>query len=101
MEIYNVGNNLTDKPIFIDFYADWWGPCKMFEQVLNEVTPDYDNKIQMYKVNIEEETDLAVQFGARGIPYMVFISKDGEINPNVGAMEKNTLKYYLDGLLSK
>ena len=73
----------------------------MFEQVLNEVTPGYTDKIDMYKVNIEEEPEIAQLFGARGIPYMVFISKDGEINPNVGAMDKSTLKYYFEGLLSK
>ena len=73
----------------------------MFEQVLNEVSPDYTDKIQMYKVDIEDEIDLAIQFGARGVPYMVFISKDGEIVPSVGAMDKNTLKYYFEGLISK
>ena len=101
MEIYNVGNNLTDKPIFIDFYADWWGPCKMFEQVLNEVTPDYKNKMSIYKVNIENETDLAIMFGAMSIPYMAFISKSGEISAQAGSLDKNTLKYYLEGLISK
>ena len=48
----------------------------MFEQVLNEVVPEYKDRIQMYKVDIEDEVDLAIQFGARGVPYMVFISKD-------------------------
>ena len=55
----------------------------------------------MYKVNIEEEPDIAAMFGARGIPYMVFISKDGDATPQVGALDTNTLKYYLDGLISK
>ena len=73
----------------------------MFEQVLNEVTPNYTDKINMYKVNIEEEPDIAVMFGARGIPYMAFISKDGEITPGVGAMDKDTLEYYFKGLISK
>ena len=100
-KIYKDGKNLTDKPIFIDFYADWWGPCKMFEQVLNEVTPEYNGKIQIYKVNIEKETDLAIMFKAMSIPYMAFISKSGEISANPGSLDKNTLKYYLEGLISK
>ena len=100
-KIYNENQNLTNKPIFIDFYADWWGPCKMFEQVLNEVTPEYKDKIQMYKVDIEDEPKIAQQFGARGIPYMVFISKSGERQPQVGVLDKDTLKYYFDGLLQK
>ena len=73
----------------------------MFEQVLNEVTPDYTGKIDMYKVNIEEEPDMAVMFGARGIPYMVFISKDGDVSTEAGSMTQDQLKYYLEGLISK
>ena len=101
MTMYSEGKNLTGKPIYIDFYADWWGPCKVFEQVLNEVTPGYTDKIDMYKVDIEEESDIAAMFGARGIPYMVFISTDGEITSGVGAMDKDTLKYYFEGSMSK
>ena len=101
MKIYNEGKNLTDKPIYIDFYADWWGPCKMFKQVLEEVVPEYENKIKMYEVNIEDEPGIAQQFGAKGIPYMVFISKSGDRQPQVGALDKDTLKYYFEGLLQK
>ena len=100
-KIYKDDKNLTDKPIFIDFYADWWGPCKMFEQVLDKVYPDYKDKINMYKVNIEDETEMSISFGARSLPYMVFISKGGEITPNLGAMNEDTFKYYLEGLISK
>ena len=73
----------------------------MFEQVLNEVTPEYQDKIQMYKVNIEDEPEIAQQFGARSIPFMVMISKSGEREPQVGALDKDTLKYYFEGLLLK
>ena len=73
----------------------------MFGQVLNEVTPGYTDKIDMYKVNIEEEPDIATMFGVRGIPHMVFIPKDGNKTSQVGALDTNTLKYYLDGLISK
>ena len=101
MKIYNIGKNLSDKPIFIDFYADWWGPCRMFSSVLDEVSPEYNSKVDMYKVDIEKEADLAIKFGARALPYMVFISKDGDIQGTPGALDKDTLKYYLEGLLSK
>ena len=73
----------------------------MFEQVLNEVTPEYQDRIQMYKVNIEDEPEIAQQFGARGIPFMVMISKSGERQPQSGVLDKNTLKYYFDGLIQK
>ena len=99
--IFKDGKNISGKPIYIDFYADWWGPCKMFKQVLDEVSPEYSSKVNMYKVDIEKEVDLAINFGARALPYMVFISKDGDIQGAPGALDKDTLKYYLEGLLSK
>ena len=73
----------------------------MFKQVLDEVTPEYEDKIKMYKVNIEDEPEIAAQFDAKSIPYMVMISKSGERQPHVGALDKNTLKYYFDGLIQK
>ena len=73
----------------------------MFSSVLDEVSPKYSSKVNMYKVDIEKEVDLAIKFGARALPYMVFISKDGIITPNVGAINKDTLKYFLEGLISK
>ena len=73
----------------------------MFKQVLDEVSPDYSDKVNMYKVDIEKETDMAILFGARALPYMVFISKGGDIEGAPGALNKDQLKYYLDGLISK
>ena len=73
----------------------------MFEQVLNKVISDYEGKINMYKVDITEQPELSVTFGARGIPYMAFISKNGDITTQSGSLDENTLKYYLDGLMEK
>ena len=73
----------------------------MFEQVLNEVTPDYKDKIDMYKVDIEKETNISISFGARSIPYLIFISKSGEVTSQSGVLDSNTLKYYFEGLISK
>ena len=69
--------------------------------MLDEVIPEYEDKIKMYEVNIEDEPEIAQQFGARSIPFMVMISRDGERQPQIGALDKDTLKYYFDGLLSK
>ena len=99
--IFKDGKNISGKPIYIDFYADWWGPCRMFKQVLEDVSPDYENKINMYAVDIEEEIELAAALGARALPYMIFISDDGGVTPVAGAMDSDTFKYYLDGLLTK
>ena len=100
MKIYNVGENLTDKPIFIDFYAGWWGPCKQFEQVLEAVTPTYEGKIKLYKVDIQEEPDIANLFGVMSIPAMSMIRKNGKTESMVGAMNPDQLKYWLEGLIS-
>ena len=101
MKIYNEGKNLTDKPIFIKFHTNWWGPCKVYGQVLNEVTPDYEDKINMYKVNIEEEPEMAGLFRVMSVPTTVMIRKDGNVVPVPGALNAETLKYYFEGLISK
>ena len=100
MKIYNEGKNLTDKPIFIDFYAEWWGPCRMFDSVLNDVSPKYEDKINMYKVNIEEEPEIAGLFGVRSIPAMSMIRKNGKSELTLGSMTTEQLKYWLGGLIS-
>ena len=73
----------------------------MFKQVLDEVEPEYKDRITFYKVNIEEEIDLANVFQIRAIPHFVMISKDGGVSPGSGALNKETLKYFIEGLLSK
>ncbi len=72
----------------------------MFDSVLNDVTPKYENKIQMYKVNIEEEPEIAGLFGVRSIPSMSMIRKNGKSELAVGSMTKDQLKYWLGGLIS-
>ena len=101
MKIYNEGENLTDKPIFISFYATWWGPCKMYERSLNEVTPEYKDKINLYKVNIEEELEMAGLFKVMSVPTTATISKSGDVTSMPGALNEETLKYFLEGLISK
>ena len=73
----------------------------MFKQVLEEVVPEYKDKINMYKVDISEEEELAAMFGTRSIPYMAFVSKGGDISAQAGSLNEETLKYYLEGLISK
>ena len=73
----------------------------MFKQVLDEVIPEYKDRITFYKVDIEKEIDLANIFQVRAIPHFITISKDGGVSPGSGAMNKETLKYFLEGLLLK
>ena len=100
IKIYSEGKNLTDKPIFIDFFATWWGPCKMFEQVLDAVTPSYSDKINFYKIDIEEEPEIASLFRVMSVPQVSMIRKDGSKEQSIGGMSSDQLKYWLDGLIS-
>ena len=100
IKLYDEGKNLSGKPIFIDFYATWWMPCKMYEQVLDKITPKYKDKVSFYKVNIEEEPEIAGLFGVRSIPAMSMIRKNGKSELTLGSMTTEQLKYWLGGLIS-
>jgi thioredoxin 1 len=78
------------KPCIIDFYADWCGPCKMVAPVLEELAKDFDGKIDVYKVNTEEEQELASAFGIRSIPSFLFVPGSGQPQMAMGALPKET-----------
>ena len=99
--IWDGQKNLTDKPIFVHFYADWCEPCKVFERIIEELVMEYKDRINFYKTNIEKESQLSEIFEVRHIPHFVTISKDGGVSPGSGALNKETLKYFIEGLLSK
>ena len=73
----------------------------MYEQVLNDITPEYKDKIKMYKVNIEEELEIASLFRVMAVPNTTTISKSGDIFSQPGALNEETLKYFLEGLISE
>lgn len=77
-----------DKPAIIDFYADWCGPCKMVAPVLDEISKDYAGKVDVYKVNTENEQELAAVFQIMSIPSILFIPKSGKPQMSQGAMPK-------------
>jgi len=79
-----------EKPCIIDFYADWCGPCKMVAPVLEELARDFDGKIDVFKVNTEEEQELASAFGIRSIPSFLFVPSDGQPQMAMGALPKDT-----------
>ena len=73
----------------------------MFEQVLDKVVPKYEDKIKMYKVDIEEEPEIAGLFRVMSVPNTTTISKSGDVYSMAGALNEETLKYFLEGLLQK
>ena len=83
---------LGDKPAIIDFYASWCGPCKMVAPVLEELAAEYDGQIYVYKVNTEQEQELAALFNIRSIPSFLFIPMNDKPQMAMGAMPKSSLK---------
>ena len=80
-----------DKPCIIDFYADWCGPCKMVAPVLEELAKEYEDKVNIYKVDTEDQQELAASFGIRSIPSMLFCPKDDKPQMAVGALPKDSI----------
>ncbi len=89
-----------EKPCLIDFYADWCGPCKMIAPVLEELSAEYAGKIDIYKINTEEEQELAAAFGIQSIPSLLFCPM-GDEKPQMaqGALPKNSLKQAIKDIL--
>lgn len=81
-----------DLPAVIDFYADWCGPCKMLAPVIDELSREYDGKVRFYKVNTEEEMELAGSFGIQSIPSLLFIPMSGQPKMAAGALPRDTLQ---------
>lgn len=90
-----------DKPAIIDFYADWCGPCKMVAPVLEELSGEYDGKIDIYKVDTEAEQELAAVFGIRSIPSILFIPSSGQPQMSMGAMPKDGFVQAINEILLK
>lgn len=80
-----------DLPCIIDFYADWCQPCKMVAPILEELSSEYEGKVHIYKVNTEQEQELAQVFGIRSIPSMLFIPSDDKPQMAVGALPKDSI----------
>lgn len=90
---------LGEKPCIIDFYAEWCGPCKAIAPTLEELAIEYENKIIIYKVNTEKETDISNAFGIRSIPSLLFCPMHGAPQMAQGALPKQVFKQAIEELL--
>ncbi len=79
-------------PCLIDFYADWCGPCKMVAPVLEELQKEYGEKLVIYKIDTEQEQELAGMFGIQSIPSLLFVPVDGQPQMAMGALPKDTFE---------
>jgi thioredoxin 1 len=89
----------ADKPVLVDFWADWCGPCKMIAPILDDVSKDYAGKLKVAKLNIDENPATPPKYGIRGIPTLM-IFKSGNVEATkVGAVSKSQLTAFIDSNL--
>ena len=88
-------------PAIIDFYADWCSPCKMVAPILEDLAREYSGKIMVYKVNTEDEHELASVFGIQSIPTLLFIPKTGQPQAAMGALPRQTFEKVIQDVLLK
>ncbi len=89
-----------ELPCVIDFYADWCQPCKMVAPILEELSKEYDGKLNIFKVNTEKEQELSGAFGIRSIPSMLFVPKEGKPQMVQGALPKDSLQKAFKDILN-
>ncbi len=89
----------SDVPVLVDYWAEWCGPCKMIAPILEEIVADYDGRLKIAKLNIDENPNTPPKYGIRGIPTLMLF-KSGEVEATkVGALSKSQLTAFIDSNL--
>lgn len=89
----------SDKPVLVDFWAEWCGPCKMIGPALEEISEELGDRVSIVKVNIDENPEAPGQYGVRGIPTMILFKNGEAAATKVGAAPKSALKGWIESVL--
>ena len=86
----------SDKPVLVDYWAEWCGPCKMIAPILDEVAKEYEGRLKIAKINVDENQLTPAKFGIRGIPTLMLFKNGAVEATRVGALSKSQLTAFLD-----
>lgn len=86
----------SDKPVLVDFWAEWCGPCKAIAPILEEVAQEYDGKLQVVKLDVDSNQAVSAKFGIRGIPTLMLFKNGVSIAQKVGGMAKGQMTAFID-----
>jgi len=90
----------SDIPVFVDFWAEWCGPCRMVGPVVEELATDYDGKVKFVKVNVDEANELASKYNVFSIPTLILLNKGEIVSQQVGAASKESYQSMIDRALA-
>ena len=89
----------SGKPVVIDFWAEWCGPCRMIAPIVDELATEYGDKVVIGKCDVEENDEITVKYGVRNIPTIIFLKNGELVDKQVGACSKDALKAKIEKLL--